>query len=60
MRSLVPVRAAGGRVGGKIRHVKVQCLWIHDAVENKELNIEKVGTLENPADMLTKFLASVF
>ena len=27
-------------------------------MENKELKIEKVGTIENPADMLTKFLAS--
>ena len=43
-------------LGGKTRHVKVQFLWIQDAVENKELEIEKVGTLENPADMLTKFL----
>ena len=43
---------------GKTRHVKVQYLWILDAVENKELEIGKVGTLENPADMLTKFLAN--
>ena len=40
---------------GKTRHVKVQYLWIQDAVEKKELEIEKVWTLENPADMLTKF-----
>ena len=45
-------------LGGKTRHVKVQYLWIQDAVENKELEIGKVGTLENPADMLTKFLAN--
>ena len=44
-------------LGGKTRHVKVQSLWIQDAVENRELEIGKVGTLENPADMLTKFLA---
>ena len=43
-------------LGGKTRHVKVQYLWIQDAVENKELKIEKVGTLESPADM--QFLAS--
>ena len=35
----------------------MQYLWIQDALENKELEIGKVGTLENPADMLTKFLA---
>ena len=45
-------------LGGRCRHIKVQYLWIQDAVENKELNIEKVGALDNPADMLTKFLAS--
>ena len=45
-------------LGGKTRHVKVQYLWIQDAVENKEPEIGKVGTLENPADMLTKFLAN--
>ena len=33
-------------------------MWIQDAVENKELEFGKVGTLENPADMLTKFLAN--
>ena len=44
-------------LGGKTCRVKVQCLWIQDAVENKELEIGKVGTLENPAEMLTKFLA---
>jgi hypothetical protein len=44
-------------LGGKTRHVKVQYLWIQDAVENKEFEIKKVGALENPADMLTKFLA---
>ena len=43
-------------LGGNTGHVKVQYLCIQDAVENKELEVEKVGTLENPADMLTKFL----
>ena len=45
-------------LGGKTRRVKVHYLWIQDAVENKELEIGKVGTLENPADLLTKFLAN--
>ena len=44
--------------GGNTRHAKVQYLWIQDAVENQELEIGKVGTLEIPADMLTKFLAN--
>ena len=49
---------AGEDLEAKPCHVKVQYLWIQDAVENKELEIGKVGTLENPADMLTKFLAN--
>ena len=36
----------------KTRHVKVQYLWIQDAVLNKELEIGRVGTLENPADQV--------
>ena len=32
-------------------------MWIQDAVENKELEIGKVVTFENLADMLTKSLA---
>ena len=30
-------------LGGKTRHVKVQYLWIQDAVENKEPEIAKSG-----------------
>ena len=42
-------------LGGRTRHVKVQFLWIQDAVEKR---LGKSGLLENPADMLTKFLAN--
>ena len=45
-------------LGGKTRHVKVQYLWIQGAVARKDLRVKKVGTSENPADMLTKFLAA--
>jgi hypothetical protein len=44
-------------LGGRTRHVKVQYLWIQEAVANKELAIKKVPGTENPADMFTKFLA---
>ena len=45
-------------LGGRTRHVKVQYLWIQGAVAQKDLRVKKVGTLENPADMLTKFLGA--
>ena len=41
--------------GGRSRHVKVQYLWVQGAVSRKDLRVAKVGTSENPADMLTKF-----
>ena len=43
-------------LGGKTRHVKVQYLWLQGAVADKDLYIRQVGTENNPADMLTKFL----
>ena len=45
-------------LGGKTRHVKVQYLWIQGTVANKELAVKKVGSAENPSDLLTKFLGA--
>ena len=39
---------------GKVRHIDVTQLWVHDHVANGTLNIVKIGTLENLADALTK------
>ena len=44
--------------GGRTRHVKVQYLWVQGAVSRKDLRVAKVGTSENLADMLTKFLSA--
>ena len=41
---------------GKTRHIEVQYLWVQDNVNRKTMAVEKVGTKENPADMLTKGL----
>ena len=43
---------------GKVRHLAVADLWIQDKVKNKELQLEKVLGLDNPADLLTKYLDS--
>ena len=45
------------RVGlGRTRHINVQYLWIQEKVQEKQLTIKKIGTNDNPADLLTKFL----
>ena len=39
---------------GRIRHVETRFLWLQDRVALKHLRIAKVGTDDNPADILTK------
>ena len=40
---------------GKLRHIRVQYLWIQGVVKSGELSVSKVPGLENPADVLTKY-----
>ena len=45
------------RVGlGRTRHIDVQFLWIQGEVQSKAVKVVKVGTANNPADVLTKNL----
>jgi len=39
---------------GKLRHVRVQYLWLQGKVRGRELAVEKVRGEDNPADLLTK------
>ena len=39
---------------GKMRHLEVQYLWIQHEVKEGKLTVKKVGTNNNPADLLTK------
>ena len=41
---------------GKVRHLNVQYLWLQDRVKRRDLTIAKVLGLENPADLMTKYL----
>ena len=41
---------------GKLRHVKVQYLWLQERVRSKELMVNKVAGPDNPADLMTKYL----
>jgi len=43
---------------GKLRHVKVQYLWIQDRIRGGDLTAQKVAGVDNPADLLTKYLAA--
>ena len=41
---------------GKVRHIEVCQLWLQDKVRKGDIKITKVGTFENLADALTKFV----
>ena len=43
---------------GKLRHLRVQYLWLQDKVRRSELMVQKVPGVDNPADLLTKHLAA--
>lgn len=43
---------------GKVRHLDTRLLWIQDKVRHGEIGLEKIAGLQNPADALTKYLAS--
>ena len=42
---------------GKLRHININCSWIQERVEEKQLELRKVLGTNNPADMMTKHLA---
>ncbi len=44
---------------GSQRHIEVQYLWIQEQVRLKRIQVEKVSTHTNPADMLTKHLDEI-
>jgi hypothetical protein len=41
---------------GRMRHLETRRLWLQDAVKKHRLTVEKIGTAENMADILTKGL----
>jgi hypothetical protein len=48
-------KGVAARLGaGRIRHLETRCLWIQERVRAKELEIRKVWTDKNRADMQTK------
>ena len=43
---------------GKVKHLQTCELWLQEVVRDKRIEIQKVGTKENPADLMTKHLDS--
>ena len=54
-----PVAAIGiarRRGLGKIRHLDVEDLWVQSKVRDKVVDLVKVAGVDNPADILTKYV----
>ena len=51
------VAIANRRGFGKVRHIEVCQLWLQDKVRRGDIKIVKVGTHENVADALTKYVS---
>ena len=41
---------------GKVKHLQTCELWLQEVVKDKRIDIQKVGTKDNPADLMTKHL----
>ena len=48
---------ASRRGAGRVRHIETKWLWLQAAVARGLIKLEKVAGTENPADLMTKFLA---
>ena len=42
---------------GKVRHIRVQSLWLQEAHATKRLGFEKIDGSRNPSDLMTKHLS---
>ena len=43
---------------GKVKHLQTCELWLQEVVRDKRIDIQRVGTKDNPADLMTKHLDS--
>ena len=51
------IAIASRRGLGKVRHIEVCQLWLQDKVRKGDIKVVKVGTHENIADALTKYVS---
>ena len=52
----VAARIAQNKGAGNMRHVEVNPLWLQTKVADGDIEVQKIGTDDNPADLLTKHL----
>lgn len=43
---------------GKVRHIAVSQLWVQDRIRRGDFVLQKVGTEDNLADALTKYVSA--
>ena len=51
------IAIASRRGLGKVRHIEVCQLWLQEKVRQGDIKVVKVGTSENVADALTKYVS---
>ena len=54
--STAAVGKANRRGRGKVKHLQTCELWLQEVVMDKIIDKQKVGTKDNPADLMTKHL----
>ena len=54
--AVAPIGIARRRGLGKIRHLDVEDLWVQSKVRDKVVELVKVAGVDNPADILTKYV----
>ncbi len=42
---------------GKMKHIEIRDLWLQKEVRDGKVELHKIPGLENPADLMTKFLS---
>ena len=52
------IAIASRRGLGKVRHIEVGQLWLQEKVRSEAIRVVKVGTYENVADAMTKYVGS--
>jgi len=44
--------------GGRLRHLEAKDLWVQEKVRQKQLVLRKCDTVDNPSDLMTKYIES--
>ena len=55
--SSAALATANRKGAGKLRHINISSLWIQEKQDLHQLEMRKVLGIDNPADLMTKYLA---